>query len=297
MSYTRHLAAYLPEDATFTAVRFTAPAAERNQRGGDTGNRQAPKLLQLVGGDFDVSAKFNQIPGQNWEGWGFYADGGAGTAWLRADVLRNGTSGLLHWFAGTTDAEDGALTAFANVTFPALYFGTAVYLRLKKAGTTYTFYTSPNGVTWDQRTMFTWTGRLARLGPMLAKAATAAPSIVDVDWFRNTPASGPVAEVFGEAALIGVEAHQVAQVDTVRTLSVFALDAPLDLITNGVTADVGVVAAGSAEVVVTGMAEIGITAWDGIADPSDLANVWLIAPADTAAHDASPEVVMSAQVA
>lgn len=278
-------------DTAGTHIRLTAPATVHDQQG-ESGNRDALKLVQPVAGNWDVSVRFSDLPSQAGEGWGFYVDGGTGTGWLRAGMLLD-TAGVLRRYVSTTDTEDGAATVHADTPFPARYFSGVGYLRLVKSGTAWQFLHSANAVIWHQAASFTWAGVASRLGPMLAKTATASPSVVDVDWFRNTPAAGPITAVFPVDANGVGEAFQPASIDIAFFSSAYAQDPQIAIVTNGIEAAGTLVAAAAPAVsVAPAEATAGAVALNAVGDPSDLGNLYIDALGAGVAADPGPSVAV-----
>jgi hypothetical protein len=232
--------------ATGSTLQLEAPETEHNQRG-LANNRDALKVLQGVGGDE--------------------------TAWLRADVTRNG-DGTLHAVCLTTEAEDGATTARVDSSLPDLEFTSSIYVRLARVGHETTFYTSPNGRVWTQRALFTWTQRISRLGPMLLKDVSANPSVVDVDFFRDTAAVGTSTEVQALAADGVGEAFGPDSVNIVRTASGRALDPQIVIHISAITAEATGVASAHPGVGPSAGAEAVAAALNAIGDRSDRGDVY-----------------------
>jgi hypothetical protein len=275
--------------AAGTHVRLTAPSTIHDQT---AANRDAVKLVQQVAGNWDVSVRFSDLPTQNGEGWGLYADGGSATAWLRAGMLKD-PAGALRYYAATTETETGDLTVYADTAFPDRYFSGLAFVRLVKSGTQYTFYTSANAIIWHQAARFDWTGKASRLGPMLAKTATASTSVVDVDWFRNTPAAGAITAVFPVDATGVGEGFQPASIDIARFSSAYAQNPQIAIVTNAVEATAtGVPAAAPAVSVAPTEAAAAAAALNAVGDPSDLGNLYIDALGSAVTHDPGPSVAV-----
>lgn len=275
--------------ATGTTLQLEAPETEHNQRGSGN-NTDALKVLQSVGGDFDVTIKLDDIPAQLWEGWGLYADGGDGTAWLRADVTRNGTDGTLHTVCATTESEDGQTTSRVDAALADLEFTASIYVRLARVGSETTFYTSANGRVWTQRALFTWDQRIARIGPMLLKDDSPLPSIVDVDFFRDTAAVGTSTEVQALAAGGFGEAFGPDSVNIVRTAAGKAYDPQIVIHIQAITAEATGVTSAHPGVGPSAGAEAVAAALNAIGDRSDRGDVYYDALGTASANQPSMSV-------
>ncbi|MGL5912074.1 MAG: hypothetical protein ACRCZP_18870 [Phycicoccus sp.] len=287
-------------DSTVSVVsdhlRIDVPATAHQQT---QANRDAVKVLQPVGGDFDVAVKIDDIPGQVGEGWGLYADGGAGTGWLRAHVSV-GADGLLHAVTATADADDGPVLTRSDLTLPDLSFNTTLYVRLARTGDQVTYWTSATGVVWTQRATWTSSIHLSRVGPIVVKDATTAASQVDVDYVRPTAAVGISAEAYPEIASAAGEALPPGSVDIVRFTSAYALDPSMAIAVTPQTAEaVGDAAATAGVGPGSGgsTAEATAAAVDAIADRSDRADVYDTPAGAASALDPGPTVRVSAGVA
>jgi hypothetical protein len=152
-----------------------------------------PQLLQnAVDQDFEVTAKFETIPGANYGEYGFLVYDPTATNFLRFNVQGGGGSALDAYLliiqngngntlaGGTWGIPVGTLVSPTDGTDN----GTA-YMRLRRQDDTWTFLLSPDGFNWEtvyQPVTQTWT--VAQVGPFWGGNA-AFPITFALDYFFN----------------------------------------------------------------------------------------------------------------
>ena len=153
-------------------------------------------MMQAVpDADFDVEVKFNTLPAGGSSGGEIHSEGilvedAAGVA-LRFEFWWN--AGMYLWTGkGVGSGTASALVSsvwLEDIARPTNGVKGTGFMRLKREGSTFTCWTSPNGTNWTQRVSTSVTMTLARLGIHAVNAdfVTYMPSQfpVEVDYFMN----------------------------------------------------------------------------------------------------------------
>ncbi len=140
-------------DTNNAHLRIAVPAARNH----DAWNpNEAPLLLQPMADiDFEVEAKFSTVPRvqYQWEGIFFRDAAGAG---LRFDLLHDGKTRLQAYVGRNIGVSGAAEQARVSVLTPIPFSGNAgiVYMRVKRQGQQWSFYTAPDGISWTLATTF-----------------------------------------------------------------------------------------------------------------------------------------------
>ncbi len=131
--------------------------------------------------DFTAEAKFQSVPTQRYQLQGILVQQDADD-WLRFEIHHDGTG--VRAFAGVT--TNGVSTKKLNK--PAAT-GSALYLRVARAGTTWTLSTSGNGTTWTTAGSFTQASTVSSVGVYGGNAGSPAPAYTAlVDYLFETSA-------------------------------------------------------------------------------------------------------------
>ncbi|MGE3139740.1 MAG: DUF1349 domain-containing protein [Thermoleophilia bacterium] len=163
------------------AIRLTVPAGTSHNPWTPT-NRSLRIVQPAPNGDLDLVAKFAAAPTVKNQTQGILVEQNAGT-WLRFDVFHDGSS--LRAFAASVNG--GSAATRINKTI-----GTAspIWVRVTRAGNTWTLNTSTNGSSWSKAGSFTFATSVASVGVFAANhdvsgAGTAAAHTAVVDFFEN----------------------------------------------------------------------------------------------------------------
>lgn len=144
--------------------------------------------------DFTAEAKFLSVPTQRYQLQGILVQQDAGN-WLRFEIHHNGTG--VRAFAGAT--VNGASTK--KFDKPAAT-GPALYLRVVRAGSTWTMSTSGNGTTWTTAGSFTQASTVTSVGVYGGNAGSPAPAhTAQVDYLFE--ASAPISPEDGSGTPSG----------------------------------------------------------------------------------------------
>ena len=118
--------------------------------------------------DFVAEVKFDSVPTARYQSQGLIVQQD-GDDWLRFNVHSNGSS--LRAYASTTVA--GVSTKRIDLNTPA---GGASWLRVERAGDTWTLRTSTNGTTWRNEGSFTHAVDVTAVGPFAGNSGSPAPA-------------------------------------------------------------------------------------------------------------------------
>lgn len=147
-----------------------------------TGGNFTARLVQGIGnGNFEVEAKFDSAVLNRYQMQGIVVEGGAGE-FLRCELQGDGT--------GTRLFVAAVLGSGASVKANRVIAGGApLYLRVKRAGDSWTVSYSANGSTWTTGASFTQVLGVRAAGVYGGNAGAPAPAhTAVVDYFRNTAA-------------------------------------------------------------------------------------------------------------
>jgi regulation of enolase protein 1 (concanavalin A-like superfamily) len=195
---------------TGTAVRLNVPAGVAHDVW--TGANNSVRIMQTVSNaDFEVEVKFNSTVSQRYQMQGLIAEQDSGN-YVRCDFFSDGSA--LHLFAASFAA--GSPTVRANQTFSSR--SGPLWLRLKRAGNTWTQSWSTDGTNFSTVVSFSYPLTLARIGPFAGNSnevASASPAFTaEVDYFFNT-ASPIIPEDGGLIAISNVAASPTATTATI----------------------------------------------------------------------------------
>ncbi len=188
----------------------------------DTNN--GARLMQAAADeDFQVVAKWLTTPTEKYQGQGFLVEEDADN-WLRVDIYSTGSQ--LYAYGGVTVAGDTS-TQF-NV---ALGTTPMPYMRLTRAGDTWTFEFSADGSAWTVAGSFTHAMTVSAAGLMSSSSAGAPGYEARADYFENTAA--PIADEDGTIVPVNnppvaVDDPAQTQADTAVTIAVLANDSDPD---------------------------------------------------------------------
>lgn len=123
-----------------------------------TGVDAAPSLMQRVSDFSQITVKLSALPSATYSSSSIRVDDGTGSNVIRAGAFYDGNPTA---FAAKIDS--GTASTQVDVDLGAI--SAPYWIRLTKSGTTYAFYTSPDGTNWTQRgSSFTWSGTVVRAG-------------------------------------------------------------------------------------------------------------------------------------
>jgi len=151
---------------------------------------QTVRIMQPVSNvDFEVEVKFDSAPTQQYQDQGIIVEQDSKN-FLRFDIYSNGTTTRL--FAASF--VNGSPTTRNSIAISA---GAPIWMRVKRAGNTWTQSWSPDGNNFTAATPFTFSLSVGKIGPYAGNAgnaqlATPSPSftaIVDYFFNRATPIS------------------------------------------------------------------------------------------------------------
>ena len=139
--------------------------------------------------DFTAEAKFQSVPTQRYQMQGILVQQDADD-WLRFEIHHNGTG--VRAFAATT--VNGVSTK--KLDKPSAT-GAALYLRVARAGSTWTLSTSGNGTSWTTAGSFTQAATVSSVGVYAGNVGAPAPAhTAVVDYLFET--SAPISPEDGE---------------------------------------------------------------------------------------------------
>ncbi|MEK7675014.1 MAG: Ig-like domain-containing protein [Verrucomicrobiota bacterium] len=156
----------------------------------------ALRLLQPAADlDFELEAKFDSVPAKQYQSEGIYVEQANGQ-FLRFDALHDGQVQLQAYVGRIVPGTSGtqvSRTAIPDVPVPTEGNAGTIYLRVKRQGDQWTFFTSPDGITWSQRSTFSQIWAVARVGVHATNqkpnATSPAPAFTArVDYFFNQAA-------------------------------------------------------------------------------------------------------------
>ncbi|NOX31015.1 MAG: hypothetical protein GXP35_13360, partial [Actinobacteria bacterium] len=173
-----------------------------------SGNR-APSLRQATTNtDFDVVSVFATTPSERFQIQGIVvADEGSGD-FIRFDVHFDGTN--MRALAAFLDDSNSTATEHISVATPSA--GHASYIRVRRVGNNYTFYTSDNGTTWTSHGTFTRAMAVTSLAPFVGNAVPgpgqSAPAYSGlIDYFgaldENATPGVPLDDILPASAALG----------------------------------------------------------------------------------------------
>lgn len=144
-----------------------------------TTNKNAPQALQTSANvDFDIKTKIDSAPTTANSGMGIIVKQDA-NKFIRFDTFTTG-SGNHRLFCATflagTPTQQLNIDATSFATYP-------FYLRVKRVGNDFTFYTSPNGTTWTSRLVLTYTLTVNQVGLFAVTAVNVQAFTAKFDWF------------------------------------------------------------------------------------------------------------------
>ena len=148
------------------------------------GVNSAVRMLQAVANtDFQLEVKFDSKPTQKYQMQGLLVEQDA-TNYLRFEVSSNGASTSLGALKIVSSAES---TLFAT---PINIPGSSIWLRVQRAGSTWTLAWSSDGTAFNTGGTFTQALTAARVGPYagnFGSPASSSPALtVSVDYFSNS---------------------------------------------------------------------------------------------------------------
>ncbi|MBN1420911.1 MAG: hypothetical protein JXP34_19225 [Planctomycetes bacterium] len=147
-----------------------------------TGRLNATRILQPARDeDFEIEVKYDTPVTRRYQMQGLVIEQDA-LDLIRVEIFHDGTA--TRAFAATF--EDGIATARGN---QAISIGAPMFLRLARAGSTWTLRASSDGTTWTTALVFAHAIHVARVGPYIGNQATpesATPAhTASIDYFRN----------------------------------------------------------------------------------------------------------------
>jgi uncharacterized repeat protein (TIGR02543 family) len=158
------------------------------------GNK-APRMVQAAANnDFELEAKFESIPSRQYQIEGILVQQDARN-YLRFDFYHDGTSLRIFSTCFTNDVPRRPipLTTTLSMTSPPLF------LRVKRAGNSWTVSYSTSGTSWTAAATYSHTLVVTGVGVYASNAGTAAPAFTGlIDYFFNTAA--PIAPEDGNLA-------------------------------------------------------------------------------------------------
>jgi len=147
--------------------------------GGGGGGNEAIRAMQPAPDvDFEVELKWASEPTDGYNDQGLLVEQDADD-WLRFDVFHTGSA--LKLFVGKT--VGGSHTAVFNQSIAS---GSALYLRVRREGNTWTTFTSSDGASWIQRHQFDHALAVSRVGVYAANPIAGLAFISELDYFENT---------------------------------------------------------------------------------------------------------------
>ncbi|ETW13208.1 hypothetical protein ATO8_08351 [Roseivivax marinus] len=153
-------------------------------------NRAARVMQDVADEDFSLEARFLSTPTQRYQMQGYLVEQDAQN-WLRFDTYSNGST--LYAFAAIT--ENGSSRAAFSAAIPA---GSAPYLRLERAGDTYTFSYSQDGATWTTAGSLTNAMTVTSAGVFAGSSGSAGSYTARIDYVES--ADDPIAAEDGVSA-------------------------------------------------------------------------------------------------
>jgi uncharacterized repeat protein (TIGR01451 family) len=165
---------------TGTQLKLNVPAGS-NHDATSGGNDNAARVVQsIANADFTVTVKFDSIPAQQYQFEGLVVDQDAAN-YLRFQIGSNGSVLVISGDKVLSHTETGL---FSKVISPPAGT-TSLWLRVQKAGTTWTATWSPDGATFNAGGSFTQSLTIADIGPFAGNynpttsASPAFPVLVD----------------------------------------------------------------------------------------------------------------------
>jgi uncharacterized repeat protein (TIGR01451 family) len=174
-----------------TSLLLTAPAGTTHDVW--TGGNNSVRVMQSISNvDFEVEVKFRSVVASQYQFEGLIVEQDANN-YLRFDILQ-------------ADCQTAVFSAVFSGGNPTVMLnrpvsnGTAFYVRLKRAGNTWTYSYSYDALRWTLGVSFTATLNVARIGPFVgnngANGGPAPGFTATVDYFANRAA--PPATVDGQ---------------------------------------------------------------------------------------------------
>ncbi|UWQ86122.1 cadherin-like domain-containing protein [Leisingera caerulea] len=145
-------------------------------------NNSARAMQDIADEDFQVEARFLTTPADRFQLQGILVEQDAGN-WMRFDTYSDGS--VLRVFAGVT--VNGSSSSRVKAVIPA---GEAEYLRVNRAGDTWTYEYSADGSSWTTAVSFTHALNATSAGVFAGNTAQAAGYTAQVDYFEV--ASDPI---------------------------------------------------------------------------------------------------------
>ena len=146
-------------------------------------NRSLRVMQTSANTDFIAELRFESIPTLKYQEQGLLVQQD-GSNWLRFEVQFNGTS--LRAYTASTTAD----VSTKRLDKPAVA-GTASYLRVARAGDTWTLSTSGDGTNWNTAGSFVQALSVSSVGPFVGSSGAPAPGFTaDLDYIFET--SSPV---------------------------------------------------------------------------------------------------------
>ena len=144
-----------------------------------TTNKNAPQALQTSANtDFDIKTKIDAAPTTANSGMGIIVKQDA-NKFIRFDTFTTGSGNHRVFCATFTSGTPTTQLNIDSTSFTSYPF----YLRVKRVGNDFTFYTSPDGSTWTSRLVLTFTLTVSQVGLIALTAINVQAFTAKFDWF------------------------------------------------------------------------------------------------------------------
>ncbi|MBI4659123.1 MAG: hypothetical protein HY735_09800 [Verrucomicrobia bacterium] len=213
-------------------LRITVPGGKNH----DAWNpNEALRAMQTVpNADFEVEARFDSLPAVQYQFEGILVEDTAGID-LRFDVLQDGKPQLQAYVGrniGSASPAQVSRTPIADVAIPSQGNAGTIYLRVKRQGDHWNFFTSPDGMAWTEAASFDLAIEVSQAGLFAGnyQAAGNPPEFpVEVDYFSNSAApltseDGKVVNRLPSISVIAPAANAAFTAPANMTITVSASD-------------------------------------------------------------------------